>query len=101
MTNAAAHPPAATTWGNMPMRAPGQERTATPDSSLQILVLKLTQEVARLADQQMPWVTIDEMCKRYNVTPKTLTAMEQRGDIPARKKGKWLRSELVQWEAAK
>lgn len=74
---------------------------AKSDTSLQILVLKLSQEVARLADQQMPWVTNAEMCQRYQVSPKTLTAMERRGDIPCRAKGRWLRSELMRWETAK
>lgn len=72
-----------------------------PDLALQTLVLKLLQEVARLVDLQSPWITNEEMCQRYSVTPKTLTAMEKRGDIPTRARGRWLRSELLQWEAAK
>lgn len=78
--------------------------TTTPPSAetaLHILVNKLIHEVAHLAAAQLPWVTTTEMCQRYNVTPKTLTAMELRGDIPARHKGRWNRAELLTWEARK
>lgn len=47
-----------------------------------------------------PWVSIDEMCQRYRVaSPKTICAMEQRGEIPKRKGRLWSRVQLMQWEA--
>jgi hypothetical protein len=71
---------------------------AMTSSDMQHALQLLTREVSRLTELLSPWVSIDEMCKRYNVTPKTLTAMERRGDIPERTKGRWNRSELQQWE---
>lgn len=70
------------------------------DSELQLAVARLVLEISRMADAQCPWVTVDEMQARYGRTLKTLATMERRGETPRRAKGgKWLRSELVQWES--
>ena len=67
-------------------------------AQLESIVLKLAAEVARMAELLSPFVSTDEMCKRYDCTAQTLTAMERRGDIPLRIRGRWSRSELQQWE---
>lgn len=56
-------------------------------------------EFSRLLAHLSPWISIDEMCTRYDCTPQTLTSMERRGDIPMRVKGKRRRTELMQWES--
>lgn len=66
--------------------------------NLQSTVMLLAREVSRLTELLSPFVSTDEMCKRYDCTGQTLTAMERRGDIPQRVKGRWSRSELQQWE---
>jgi hypothetical protein len=70
---------------------------------LQSTVLLLARKVSRLTELMSPWIGMDEMCKRYDVTAKTLTAktltaMERRGEIPYRITSRWNRSELQQWE---
>lgn len=65
---------------------------------LERVVLLLAREVSRLTELLSPYVGTDEMCVRYDCTGQTLTAMERRGDIPQRVKGRWSRSELQQWE---
>lgn len=70
-------------------------------AALQTQVAALTQAVAHFAALTSPWVRADEMAKRYGVTIQTLAAMEARGEIPQRTKGKWLRSELLIWEQSK
>ena len=65
---------------------------------LQSVVMLLAREVSRLTELMSPWIGMDEMCKRYDVTAKTLTAMERRGEIPYRITSRWNRSELQQWE---
>ena len=69
--------------------------------SLLSVVNLLAAEVARLSALLAPWVGSDEMLARYGVTIKTLAAMEKRGEIPYRVRGRWLRSELLEWEIAK
>lgn len=59
---------------------------------------QLREQVAALMDCLTPFVSTDEMCKRYNCTAQTLTAMEKRGEIPFRVRGRWLRSELLEWQ---
>ena len=71
------------------------------DSALLAAVNILAAEVARLSSALSPWVGSDEMLARYGVTIKTLGAMERRGEIPYRVRGRWLRSELLEWEIAK
>lgn len=71
------------------------------EAALLSVVNILAAEVARLSSALSPWVGSDEMLARYGVTIKTLAAMERRGDIPYRVRGRWLRSELLQWETAR
>jgi hypothetical protein len=59
---------------------------------------QLRQEVSSLLASLSPWVGTDEMCARYQCTPKTLNNMERDGRIPFRKSGKWDRVELLNWK---
>ena len=61
----------------------------------------LRREVANLVANLSPYIGQEEMQARYNVTGQTLLAMERRKEIPARVKGRWLRSEVLQWESAR
>ncbi len=61
----------------------------------------LRQEVARLVASLSPYIGQEEMQQRYGVTGQTLLAMERRKEIPTRVRGRWLRAEVVQWEANK
>jgi len=79
----------------MMLRLLGSDMTT---ADLQTTVMMLAREVGRLTELLSPWVSLDEMCKRYEVTSKTLLAMERRGQIPYRVNGRWNRSELQQWE---
>jgi hypothetical protein len=64
-------------------------------------VALMRRELAALVQTISPWVSSEEMYGRYKVKdPHTLRAMERRGDIPMRVRGRWLRAELMQWEAA-
>ncbi len=60
----------------------------------------LRKEVSRLVAALSPWIGQEEMQARYDVTGKTLLAMERRGEIPTRVKGRWLRSEVIQMESS-
>jgi hypothetical protein len=60
---------------------------------------QLRREVAALVSCLSPWVGTDEMCRRYDCTPKTLNNMERDGRIPFRTNGKWSRSVLMNWES--
>jgi hypothetical protein len=68
-------------------------------STIEHQIAQLTRAVQDLASQMSPWISTQEMCKRYDCTPKTLNAMERRGDIPWRVKGRWNRAEVIEWEA--
>ena len=68
-------------------------------ADLQNTVMLLVREVSRLTEMLSPYVSTDEMCKRYDCTPKTLNNMERDGRIPFRKGGKWNRTELVKFES--
>lgn len=59
----------------------------------------MRREFAALLANLSPWVSTDEMCARYDCTPKTLNNMERDGRIPFRKRGKWNRVDLVNWES--
>lgn len=61
---------------------------------------ELRREVAALARMLSPWIEPSEMQARYNVCGKTLLAMERRGQIPARKNGRWSRVEVMEWESS-
>lgn len=69
------------------------------DSAL-IEIRNMRNELAALIANLSPYIGTDEMCKRYGVTGQTLLAMERRNEIPTRVRGRWLRSEVVAWEAA-
>ena len=68
---------------------------------LRIQVARLTEKITRLIEHQAPWTGMDEMQARYDVTSKTSLAMEKRGDIPTRVRGRWLRTEVTVWERSK
>jgi len=60
---------------------------------------QLRDQVAMLIACMLPHIGTDEMCMRYNCTPKTLNNMERDGRIPFRQKGKWNRNEIMKWES--
>ena len=70
-------------------------------SDLAAEISNLRREVCALAQLLSPYIDQSEMQTRYGVTSKTLLAMERRGEIPERVKGRWVRAEVVQWEAHK
>ena len=61
----------------------------------------LRREVASLIANLSPYIGQEEMQARYQVTGQTLLAMERRGEIPARSRGRWLRCEVLAMECAK
>lgn len=60
----------------------------------------LRREVANLVANLSPFIGQEEMQARYDVTGQTLLAMERRREIPTRARGRWIRSEVLEWEAA-
>lgn len=64
-------------------------------------IKKMRLEMERMIASLSPWLSVEEMCARYDCTPQTLRNMERRGDIPTRCKGRWDRQEVMQWEASK
>lgn len=58
----------------------------------------LRREVYALVASLCPFIGQDEMQARYKVTSKTLLAMERRKEIPTRVRGRWLRTEVMEWE---
>lgn len=58
----------------------------------------LRREVVNLVSQLSPYIGMEEMQARYSVCGKTLLAMERRGEIPIRKKGRWIRADVLQRE---
>lgn len=63
-------------------------------------IRELRQELKTIAVLLSPWIGQEEMQARYQVTGKTLLAMERRGQIPRRVNGRWVRAEVVSWEGA-
>ena len=59
------------------------------------LIEKLTSEVKALISALSPYIGQEEMQARYGVTGQTLLAMERRGEIPTRVKGRWSRAEVL------
>jgi hypothetical protein len=59
----------------------------------------LREQVAMLVASMLPHMSTDEMCTRYDCTPRTLNNMERDGRIPFRKAGKWNRTEVMKWES--
>lgn len=66
------------------------------DALMEIRILR--EAVAALVAQLSPYIGQDEMQSRYGVTGQTLLAMERRGEIPTRVKGRWLRVDVLQHE---
>ena len=60
----------------------------------------LRREVANLVANLSPYIGQEEMQARYQVTGQTLLAMERRGEIPVRARGRWIRSEVLAMECA-
>ena len=58
----------------------------------------LREVVAALVAQLSPYIGQEEMQARYGVTGQTLLAMERRKEIPERTKGRWLRTQVLEWE---
>ena len=61
----------------------------------------LRREVKSLVASLSPYIGQEEMQARYQVTGQTLLAMERRKEIPMRNRGRWLRTEVIEWEAVK
>lgn len=74
------------------------ERTEPTDTAV-IELQHLRREMVNLMALLSPYIGQDEMQARYGVTRQTLLSMERRGDIPTRVKGRWKRSEVLQYEA--
>ena len=60
----------------------------------------LRREVQSLVASLSPYIGQEEMQSRYGVTGQTLLAMERRKEIPTRVRGRWLRTEVIEWEAS-
>jgi hypothetical protein len=60
----------------------------------------LRREVQSLVASLSPYIGQEEMQARYNVTGQTLLAMERRKEIPTRVRGRWIRTEVIAWEAS-
>ena len=61
----------------------------------------LRREVAALLANLSPYIGREEMEARYGVGSATLLAMERRKEIPLRHRGRWIRTEVLQWESAR
>ena len=59
---------------------------------------QLRDQVAALVAHVSPFITTDEMCIRYNCTPRTLNNMERDGRIPFRHLTRWNRIEVMDFE---
>lgn len=58
---------------------------------------RLEQMIARLHGERL---TREEMCERLRISSNTLTARVRKGDVPTPgKDGKWLLSEILEWES--
>ena len=58
----------------------------------------LRDQVAALMAHISPFITTDEMCIRYDCTPRTLNNMERAGTIPFRRGVRWTRNEVMDYE---
>ena len=58
----------------------------------------LKREVSALIAALSPYIGQEEMQARYSVTGQTLLAMERRGEIPTRVRGRWLRADVLDHE---
>lgn len=59
---------------------------------------QLRDQVAALVANLSPFITTDEMCKRYDCTPRTLNNMERAGKIPFRQGVRWNRNDVMEFE---
>lgn len=59
---------------------------------------QLRDQVAALMAHVSPFITTDEMCIRYDCTPRTLNNMERAGTIPFRRGVRWNRNEVMDYE---
>ncbi len=59
---------------------------------------QLRAQVAALVAHLSPFITTDEMCARYDCTPRTLNNMERAGKIPFRHGARWNRNEVMEFE---
>ena len=59
---------------------------------------QLRDQVAALVAHVAPFITTDEMCSRYDCTPRTLNNMERAGKIPFRHGVRWARNEVMEFE---
>lgn len=72
------------------------------DAELAVRLDSLTRAFSDLARKLGARLTRTEMCDRYGVSSKTLTAMMLRGDAPRPgRDGKWLLAEVIEWETAR
>lgn len=68
----------------------------TEDAILEIK--RLRSDFSTLVAMLSPWISTSEMCARYDCTPQTLKNMERSGRIPFRKRDKWSRVEVMDFE---
>lgn len=61
-------------------------------------VQQLIGTVHLLANQLSPWLTMADMCTRFKCSRKTIDAKEQRGEIPQRTHGRWLLTEVIEFQ---
>ena len=59
---------------------------------------QLRDQVAALVAHVSPFINTDEMCIRYDCTPRTLNNMERTGRIPFRNGVRWNRNEVMDFE---
>lgn len=72
--------------------------TTTPTSDTANELRQLRDQVAALVAHVAPFITTDEMCSRYDCTPRTLNNMERAGKIPFRRGVRWTRNEVMEFE---
>lgn len=61
-------------------------------------VRSLRQTIAVLCNQMGTRLSREQMCDRYQVSRNTLTRMIETGKVPRPVNGKWLLSEVVEWD---
>jgi excisionase family DNA binding protein len=66
------------------------EITITPQL---VLAIKLA-VLEAMKESQCPWLTINDMCKRFDKSKSTIYSMVNRHQIPSSRSGRWSRQEL-------
>ena len=61
-------------------------------------VRSLQQMISVLCNQMGARLNREQMCDRYKVSRNTLTRMIETGKVPRPVNGKWLLSEVVEWD---